>query len=1322
MLRRLGVRGKILATLAVPIFVLLVAATYISWGAWQDAVRAGQSSDLVDSLELQDRAGTAVATERALAMLALNDVPGAMDQLVDAQEASDEAVDARDEALLDLDVDALSVGVQDAIEATVDDRTALDELQRQVISGQVSESSAITRYTDIIERAMDVPRAVAAAEPDAGLAERLNAYVALDEVMLANTYERPLVALALSNAAAAREEDPDDPQYNAQLMQQMVAALQETNELQQDAAEQLGRLGGDYVLPGYDERLSTLRTQLRWLTFSGFNQSDAAQWSDLSQGWIEDTRPVRDDVRADTVSYAADLATDARLRAGGTAGATFGIVLLSFVFALIIARRIVNPLRRLTTATADVRDRLPQMVEQMAVPGQAPSVDLVQIPVESSDEIGRLANAFNEVNATTVEVAREQAALRGSIAEMFVNVARRDQVLLNRQLAFLDELERSEEDPSTLSNLFRLDHLATRMRRNAESLLVLAGIDSGRRVRNPMPVSDVIRTASSEIELYDRVRLELHADPHMLGHNALNAAHLLAELLENATMFSEPHTPVEVSTVTDARGVVVTVRDHGLGMSTEEIAEANAKVASTAASDAVGAQRLGLFVVGRLAARLGATVEFASGTEGKGTVVTVSFPAALFLADEAMPLPQPTDPLEAATQRSASQLGASRGASELTGAAPATVPAGPEPSAADAPDPEPAVLRSESSTVATPEPAPYEPAPHEAEPEPYRPQAPEPRPETAPAPALYEPEPPTAEPVDIDALTDGTTATGMPRRRRGDSGSPTESIVLPPLETPSLDTSEQIPEEGSWSPPSEVAGSAAAALPSRRRGNGEPAPMSGALPLPAAEEPTAKPIEVEQRTGLFSSFRSMERLEEGSTESTLQLDAVSGDPADVPESFGAEPATPEQQSSAAAAEERPVPAAEHPTPSPTPAPAPADAPAPVRSTSWAEAPSPATAPTPVGQSAPDSYTADSSAMEPPSSSANGRAEPEDSPQELESLPAFEELMSNLPTRRGELQPSGRKRGLFGRKPAVQSTESAAAAAAESVTGAQASSDRVDAARTEAWSAPAEPARPDPVHRTDELSGLRHPAVVDPFASDAVPPATAATPAPARPAPATPAPADRRAEPLRPAAPAQSAASSATPSPAFPAPVAFGQPAVEEVPYQPRSVEPEDGRGPRAGEDRPATADAAAPTGTAPTANGARAASYGDSVLPLRSTVSSDADPLDPHYVPDTIEARSEWMASAVLYEEMSTLMQRGVFQEENVTTSNEEQTYRPATAAPTAAPGLTRRARPAEPAAPADRFTASIERDPEQLRARLSAFQSATARGRSEASDDGGLD
>src|SRR5450759_2111107 len=226
-----------------------------------------------------------------------------------------------------------------------------------------------------------------------------------------------------------------------------------------------------------------------------------------------------------------------------TVAMSLAAVILSIITALAIAGQIIRPLRRLTEAAGTVRDELPHLVEQVAIPGQGPDLRLTRIPVDSRDEIGRLATAFNEVNATTIEVAQEQAALRASIAEMFVNVARRDQVLLNRQLSFIDALERSEEDPKVLADLFRLDHLATRMRRNAESLLVLAGIDTGRRVRDAMPLSDVVRTASSEIEQYERVELELAVDPQMHGFNALGAAHLLAELFENATDFSEPEPP-----------------------------------------------------------------------------------------------------------------------------------------------------------------------------------------------------------------------------------------------------------------------------------------------------------------------------------------------------------------------------------------------------------------------------------------------------------------------------------------------------------------------------------------------------------------------------------------------------------------------------------------------------------------------------------------------------------------------------------------------------------------------------------------------------------
>ena len=1243
MLRRLGVRGKILATLAVPIFVLALTAGWITWQSLQENRSAEQTAALMESLELQDEAGSAVAAERATNIAADMGIPGAKKALVKAQEETDRALDARDAALEVLDTSALPTNVQDAVNRTLRDRTVLDDVQRKVISAQLSESRATERYTALSENALDVPRAIAQSSDDAGLTRHINAYVALDEAMLANTMERPVAGAAL-NLLGQGETPPTD------LNGRLVSLLQTTDGLVATAQEQLDLIPGDLEIPDYEDDLDRARLQLRYLNFSGVDPEVASHWDELSQGWVDATQPVRDEARESAVEYSKDLAGSAQTAALLTGGAAFGVVLVSFLLALLIARRIVQPLARLTSATSEVRDRLPRMVEQMAVPGQAPSIDLVQVPVESSDEIGRLAAAFNEVNETTMVVAREQAALRGSIAEMFVNVARRDQVLLNRQLSFLDELERSEEDPSTLSNLFRLDHLATRMRRNAESLLVLAGIDSGRRVRNPMPISDVVRTASSEIELYDRVRLDLGVDPHMLGHNALSSAHLLAELLENATMFSEPHTPVEVMTSRDERGVIVTVRDHGLGMSPEEIADANTKVSSRAASDAVGAQRLGLFVVGRLADRLNAQVRFQGGASGSGTEVTVVFPADLFLPDDALPLPQPTDPLEVATQNAAADLGGqiAEAFEEHTAVAPL-----------EAPEP--------TSSFAVPDAveAPTTPTPAVSAP--------------VSAALPVEPEPPAAVPVDLDALTDGTTSVGMPRRRRTGVGSgdatprpDTGPIVLPPLATPELPDLDETTTD-SWRPPAEVE-APGGTLPSRHR----------AQPEPVAEpEPVSAPVlGVDQRAGLFSSFRSMGSLDVGDAESTLQLDAVTEDPAALPD--GLAPLAPVDPAPEAPAPVQPVapvaaqdvPVAPAPTPAPAPAPveaapeepaAPAEpyrpateaAPAvalPTRDVAPAAAePSrpappvapappvvepvrhePAPAPAPYVEPVASSFDpvvrevtepaggAPSAAVPGPSfdpvtpsasSSPFARTDspaPAQAPGQdvLQQLPPFEDLLADVPARRATRETpaqGGRKRGLFGRKPSADE--------------------------------PAAPAVP----------------TAAPFPS-----APQAAPEPAR-----------------------------TDAPAFGAAPSY---------EAPRTAAPQDDAPWQAAADEPASA---------------AATSYGGSVLPLRPTEPAGYDPLDPHFVPDTVEARSEWMASAVLYEEMSTMLQRGVFQEGNVTSTN-EQTYRPTTVANEAG-GLARRQRAGESTASTERFTARIERDPEQLRSRLSAFQSATSRGRNDA-------
>src|SRR5699024_4320212 len=463
-------------------------------------------------------------------------------------------------------------------------------------------------------------------------------------------------------------------------------------------------------------------------------------------------------------------------------------------------------------AAGNVRDDLPRLVEQVATPGEAPDIDLAHIPVETEDEVGELAEAFNSVNETTIDVAREQAALRGSIAEMFVNLARRDQVLLNRQLSFITQLERTEEDPEQLEDLFRLDHLATRMRRNAESLLVLAGIDSGRRLRNAMPVSDVIRTASSEIEHYERIDLVLTTDPAVLGHAALTVAHLLAELMENATNFSDPGSRVEVMTAMRDGGVVVSITDSGLGLDRSQVAEANEKIRTASASDVIGAQRLGMFVVGRLARRHDVRVELYSDGEGQGTRVEVLIPMGL-LDQQSV-----TDASHAPRQVHAESL-----ASQT-----------PEPVQQQAVDPPPAQQPLQPAQS----PAPQQPA---------------------------SPVQPTLSDQNTGSLPQrggGPSTGGLPQRAAG-------PMVAPPAGA-AAGLAEAAASTSGFTPVIEP-DSDTGALPTRQAGAAPEAPAFAPGVAAQPSESASAPDTPEERTGLFTGFRS---VSENPLESLEGVDAA----------------------------------------------------------------------------------------------------------------------------------------------------------------------------------------------------------------------------------------------------------------------------------------------------------------------------------------------------------------------------------------------------------------------------------------------------------------
>ncbi|MGP3916491.1 sensor histidine kinase [Nonomuraea sp. 10N515B] len=285
-------------------------------------------------------------------------------------------------------------------------------------------------------------------------------------------------------------------------------------------------------------------------------------------------------------------------------------VLASIIISVRFGRRLAGELGGLRVAAVELSEqRLPDIVERLR---KGEDIDVRKeakaIKVSGSAEITDVARAFGSVQRTAVTAAVGQAALRRGVGQVFLNLARRKQGLLHRQLALLDGMQRRTHDPDRLEELFRLDHLTTRMRRHAESLIVLSGSAPGRAWRKPVPVIDIVRAAVAEVEDYTRVAVEAMPVSAFDGGAAADLTHLLAELVENATIYSPPDTQVQVRGDQVSNGYAVEIEDKGPGLSAPEYAAFNTLLADPPEFDLADSDRLGLFVVARLAARHGIKV------------------------------------------------------------------------------------------------------------------------------------------------------------------------------------------------------------------------------------------------------------------------------------------------------------------------------------------------------------------------------------------------------------------------------------------------------------------------------------------------------------------------------------------------------------------------------------------------------------------------------------------------------------------------------------------------------------------------------------------
>jgi signal transduction histidine kinase len=398
-------------------------------------------------------------------------------------------------------------------------------------------------------------------------------------------------------------------------------------------------------------------------------------WMGASTAKFDGYTEIENELVDKAVTEAAAISDDAKTDAITNGGIVVIALLTAFILAGLMARQMSRSMRQLRTAAFGIAEqRLPMLVDQLSrtEPGRV-DTRVQPIPIDSQDEIGEVARAFDQVHREAVRLAAEQAMLRGNVNAIFTNLSRRNQSLIEGQLTLITDLENNEADPDQLENLFKLDHLATRMRRNGENLLVLAGEEPGRRWNQPVPLVDVLRAASSEVESYERIELTGVPETDIHGQAVTDLVHLLAELLENATTFSSPQTKVRVTAtrLPDGR-VMIEIHDKGIGLTAEDFADINHKLANPPTVDAAVSQRMGLFVVGRLADRHGIRVQLRPSGEQAGTTSLVMLPDAITHGGGGQPLPEDDftvsqiipeqqvfepAPIQSAPMRTAAELG-----------------------------------------------------------------------------------------------------------------------------------------------------------------------------------------------------------------------------------------------------------------------------------------------------------------------------------------------------------------------------------------------------------------------------------------------------------------------------------------------------------------------------------------------------------------------------------------------------------------------------------------------------------------------------------------
>jgi signal transduction histidine kinase len=629
-LRSLSIRLRILLLVAIPILSLIGVYAFAATITATDAINLARSRTLKDTIGTPTGNFEAqIDTERLLAVAYLAaPVPSNLATLRAQETRTQAAEDAFEDAAASSTGNA-STAEKQAIAGLIKAADGLPALRSQIASVTISRPQAISAYDNVINSADSVLNEAILQENNVSLVTQTLALVRTgrsEDILLQED------ALINGDAIARTFSVADRQQFT-----QLVGARRAT----------------------YAQNLADLDPTYRAYYTRDVNPQALSSLNALEDKIISDNHPGRvppvplpdwnlavGAVSAGLSNASTQAATEATMLAQPVANATFlrlylvgGLGLLAVILSILISvwigRGLVRQLAALRRSALDLAtNRLPSVVERLRA-GQDVDVSAEAPPLESSpDEIGQVREAFNAVQRTAVEAAVDEARLRRGVSDVFRNLARRSQSLLHRQLALLDAMERRASEPEELEDLFRIDHLTTRMRRHSEGLIILSGESPGRGWRNPVPFIDVLRAAVAEVEDYTRIRVTVGTPAALVGPAVADVIHMIAELAENATIYSPPNTPVRVHGDVVGRGFAVEIEDRGLGISEEKMAEINNNFAHPPQFDLSGSEQLGLFVAGQLAKRHDIRITL-QGSPFGGTTAIVLIPKALVVGEGA---------------------------------------------------------------------------------------------------------------------------------------------------------------------------------------------------------------------------------------------------------------------------------------------------------------------------------------------------------------------------------------------------------------------------------------------------------------------------------------------------------------------------------------------------------------------------------------------------------------------------------------------------------------------------------------------------------------